>query len=73
MKQTKFKPMGKSELAKYYFDHPVADNTARAWLMEEIKGCPQLMRRLRRHGYHKNQRTFTGEQVKAIFEWLGTP
>jgi len=70
---THFKPLGKSELAKLYYDHPVADNTARQWLMEEIRNCPQLMRRLRRLGYKKLQRKFTGEQVKAIFEWLGHP
>lgn len=73
MANCKFKSMGKSKLAQAYFDHPVTDSRARDWLMEEIRNCPQLMRRLRRLGYHKSQRKFTGEQVKAIFEWLGVP
>ncbi len=65
--------MGKTELAQAYFRHPVADSTARGWLMKEIRGCPQLMRRLHRLGYKKRQHSFTAEQVKAIFEWLGVP
>jgi len=65
--------MGKSELAQAYMGRPVTDSRARGWLMEEIGNHPQLMRRLRRLGYHKNQRKFTGKQLMAIFEWLGLP
>lgn len=64
---------GRSELALLYYGRPISDSRARKWLMEELSHHPELMERLHQLGLKKHGKTFSRDQVQAIFETIGEP
>lgn len=68
----RIKAYGRTELALLYNDR-VAPETAWRKLRSWIRKFPGLLEKLTALGYHRNQRSFTPAEVRAIVDALGEP
>ncbi len=62
----------RSELARQYMPG-LADSTARKKFNRWLRENPELQRELESLPAHKNSRTYTAQQVRAIYKYFGLP